>query len=226
MEEYLTNLKAFKTLIESYTIADLESMIYDIKVKPSGACCYPAVQTLFSLMELIGKLTVSNTTDESAFIATFTRLGNKYNNRSLATNLYNYFRHGIAHNSLAKGGVRVKKSNDKVFHLSDNGNNIDIRILFEDFIPIFNDIFNNQLQQKNYIPEYEKRLRDVFKELKIDWITDTQRWGGLDISADYTRTDVTTSSGTQLPTTKNSGASVTKLKSNNERGRHLPGVLA
>jgi hypothetical protein len=217
MNEYLINLKAFKTLIESYTIADLKSMIYDIKAKPSGACCYPAVQALFSLMELIGKLIAPNTMAEQAFVATFTKLADKYKNQALATKLYSYFRHGIAHNSLAKGGVRVKKLGDSAFHLSENGNNIDIKILFEDFIPIFNDIFDNQLQNGNYILEYERRLRSVFKELKIDWINSTQQWGGLDVSADYTRTDVSTSSGMQLPKAQDSGASVTELKLNNRK---------
>jgi len=42
MNEYLINLKAFKNLTESYTIADLKSMIFDIEDKPSGGCCYPA----------------------------------------------------------------------------------------------------------------------------------------------------------------------------------------
>lgn len=214
MSEYPTNLKAFKDLIESYTIADLKSMIYDIKDKSSGGCCYPAVQTLFSLMELIGKLISPNTSDEKAFIATFTQLGTSYNDETLATKLYEYFRHGIAHNSLAKGGVQVKKTGDKTFHFSDYGNNIDIRILFEDFIPVFNDVFDNQLQQVNYVSEYEGRLRDVFRELKIEWIVDVKQWGGLDISADYTRTDVTTPSGIRLPEALKSGPSVTKLKPN------------
>jgi len=211
MSDYLTNLKAFKDLIESYTIADLKSMIYDIEVKPSGSCCYPAVQTLFSLMELIGKLITPDATDEKAFVATFIRLGVSYNDKTMATKLYEYFRHGIVHNALAKGGVQVKKSNDRAFHLSNNGNNIDIRILLEDFIPLFRDIFDSQLQQKGYITEYEKRLKDVFRELKIEWITNSQQWGGLEISADYTRTDVTTPSGTRLPTSQKSGPSVTRL---------------
>jgi len=210
MSEYLANLQAFKDLIERYTIADLKSMIYDIEVKPSGSCCYPAVQTLFSLMELIGKLITPHVTDEKAFLATFIRLGARYNDVTLATKLYEYFRHGIAHNSLAKGGVQVKKSKDKTFHLS-NGGNIDIRILFEDFIPLFNDIFDNLLQQESYISEYEKRLGDVFTELKIEWIGGVQQWGGLDISADYTRTEVIIPSGTRLPEVKKSGPSVTKL---------------
>lgn len=201
----------FKNLIESYTIADLRSMIYDVEDKPSGGCCYPAVQTLFSLMELIGKLITPSATEENAFVATFTKLGNRYDDPVLAKKLYNYLRHGIAHNSLAKGGVKVKKSNDNAFHLSDNGNNIDIRILFEDFIPIFNDIFDQKLQNRDYISEYERRLRSVFKELKIEWIKDAQQWGGLDISADYSRTDLTTPSGTRLPQSQNSTASVTKL---------------
>lgn len=209
--KYLTNLQAFNDLVERYTIADLISMIYDIADKPSGGCCYPAVQTLFSLMELIGKLITPNTTKEKAFLATFMRLETSYNNEIMATKLYEYFRHGIVHNSLAKGSVKVKKSKDKTFHLSDSGNNIEIRILFEDFMPLFNDIFNNQLQQESYISEYEKRLRDVFKELKIEWIEEVQQWGGLDISADYTRTDVTTPSGTQLTTSQKSGPSVTQF---------------
>ena len=107
---------------------------------------------------------------------------------------------------------KVKKSNDKAFHLSNHGNNINIRILLEDFIPLFHDIFNNQLQQTSYVTEYEKRLKNVFRELKIEWITNAQQWGGLDISADYTRTDVTTPSGTRLPTSQKSGPSVTQLK--------------
>lgn len=217
MSEYLTNLQAFKDLIERYTIADLKSMIYDIEVKPSGSCCYPAVQTLFSLMELIGKLISPDDTDEKAFVATFIRLGVSYNDKTIATKLYEYFRHGIAHNSLAKGGVQVKKSKDKAFHLSNSGNNIDIRILLEDFIPLFNDIFDNQLQQESYIPEYERRLRTVFRELKIKWIEDIQQWGGLDISADYTRTDVTTPSGTQLPISQKSGSSVTQLNTDKNK---------
>lgn len=212
MSKYLTNLKAFKDLIERYTIADLKAMIYDIEVKPSGACCYPAVQTLFSLMELIGKLTAPNTSDKKAFTATFTQLGSSYNNETLATKLYEYFRQGIAHNSLAKGGVQVKKSGDKTFHLSDNGSNIDVRILFEDFMSLFNRIFDNQLRQESYTSEYERRLHDVFKELKIEWIEGVQQWGGLNISADYTRTDVTTPSGTKLPEAQKSGPSVTELR--------------
>lgn len=212
MSEYLTNLQAFKDLIERYTIADLKSMIYNIEVKPSGSCCYPAVQTLFSLMELIGKLIAPNATDEKAFVATFIRLGVSYKDATMATKLYEYFRHGIAHNSLAKGGVQVKKSRDKAFHLSNSGNNIDIRILLEDFIPLFHDIFYNQLQQEGYIPEYEKRLHNIFRELKIEWIEDKQQWGGLDISADYTRTDVTTPSGSKIPDAQKSGPSVTQLK--------------
>lgn len=210
MDEYLTNLKAFKELIEGYTIADLKSMI-DIQEKPSGSCCYPAVQTLFSLLELIGKL-ISPSNGEEAFTATFTKMGNKYSDEIVARKLYQYFRHGIAHTSLAKGGVKVKKSGDRSFNLSDNGMNIDIKIIFENFLPMFNEIFDNQLQSVKYISEYEERLRDIFIELKIQWITDRNKWGGLDISADYTRTDVTTTSGTKLPVVRCSGASTTQIK--------------
>ena len=84
MSEYLTNLKAFKNLIESYTIADLKSMVYE--VGDSGGCCYPAIQTLFSLMELIGKL-ISPDTCEKAFASTFTMLGKDYN-VDMAAKLY------------------------------------------------------------------------------------------------------------------------------------------
>ncbi|MBU1152205.1 hypothetical protein KJ632_05275 [Patescibacteria group bacterium] len=214
MSEYLTNLNAFKELIESYTIADLKSMIYEIEEKSSGGCCYPAVQTLFSLMELIGKLITPNITEEDAFVTTFIKLGDKYNDPVMAARLYNDFRHGIAHNSLAKGGVKVNKkprAEDNNFHLSDDGQNLNVLILFEDFEPFFRDTFGKQLQQDNYIAEYAGRLRDVFSELNINWLKTTQQWGGLDISANYTRTDVPPS-GTRLPLTPQSTAPTTKLK--------------
>ena len=63
----------------------------------------------------------------------------------LANKLYSLFRHGIAHNSLAKGGVFVNKTGDPAFHLSDNGNNLDIKIMFEDFKKTYDGLFSSYL---------------------------------------------------------------------------------
>lgn len=213
----LKNLDAFKDLIECYTVADLRSMVYDIPIKKSGGCCYPAVQTLFSLMEMLGKLLRQNTSTRGvgAFTLVFTRLGRQYNDEDLARRLYNYFRHGIAHNSLARAGVSVKKSGDRTFHLSDNGNNIDVRVLFEDFEPFFYESFDTTLRNPSHISQYEQNLRDVFTELQIPWQQQYQvAEGDLDLSANYTRT---TTSGTRLPKTPSSGASVTQLSTGESR---------
>lgn len=197
MNEYMANLDAFKDLIERYTIADLQSMIYVVADTPSGGCCYPAVLTLFSLMEMLGRILDQRVKYESAFLRVFTRLGSQYT-EELGSRLYDNFRYGIAHTSLAKSGVAVKKSGDRAFHLSNNGNNIDIRILFEDFLTYFNKLFGYELKDQKFIPQYAENLQDIFSELKLAWSNDsrlTVAEGGLDVSANYTRS---TASGTNL----------------------------
>lgn len=185
---YQKNLVLFKDLIGRYTIADLRSMIYDVKVSDSGACCYPAVQTLFSLMEFLGGLLRHGVTYEAAFLIVFTELGPKYT-ESIGSKLYKYFRDGIAHTSLAKYGVAVKKTGDTTFHLADKGNNIDIRIMFEDFLKIFNNIFDVKLKIPKMETYYERNLKDLFMSLHLPWLPLAS--GGLEVSADYTRTYTT-----------------------------------
>lgn len=199
MTMYQQKLSLFKDLIERYTIADLTSMIYAVEIKDSGACCYPAVQTLFSLMELLGRLLKHNVKDTEAFLVVFTQLGPKYT-KETGTKLYDYFRNGIAHTSLAKAGVAVKKTGDSNFHLSNEGNDIDIRIMFEDFLKVFNDIFETKLKIPRMESYYETNLKDLFSSLHIPW--EPVASGDLDVSADFTRTY----------TTPNSNASTTSFK--------------
>lgn len=204
MNTYLKNLSEFKKLIELYTIADLKSMIYDVEDKASGGCCYPAVQTLFSLMEMIGKLSKQNISNENAFVHAFVKLGSNYNNKKLARRLYTYFRGGIAHTSLARSGVQVKKSGDTEFHLSNKGNNLDARVMFEEFLTLFNRVFDKELQEPKYTILYENNLKDVFKDLKLRWLSKNRLGDQTDFR--------TTISGTMLPTAKVSGPSTTTLK--------------
>jgi len=185
MSLYLQNLKAFGDLIERYTIADLRSMINDIEIKDSGSCCYPAVQTLFSLMEMLGRLGKHNVSDSESFCSIFTKLGKKYS-KETGRYLYEYFRNGIAHTSLAKAGVAVKKEGDKNFHLSNDGKNLDIRIMFGDFMDFFSRFFNRELKKPKRQAYYENNLKDLFKQLNLSWTP--VAIGGLDISADYSRT--------------------------------------
>src|SRR3972149_9563014 len=103
MTEYEHNLQALKRLIDKYIIADLTTMIDSVPVSESGACCYPAVQTLISLMELLGKICRHDVEYDKSFKYVLNRMGGKYQAVGLAEKLYSLFRHGIAHNSLAKG---------------------------------------------------------------------------------------------------------------------------
>lgn len=197
MNEYVENIDAFKDLVERYTIADLRSMIYGVADTPSGGCCYPAVLTLFSLMEMLGRILDQRVKYERAFLRVFTRLGSQYT-EELGSRLYNYFRIGIAHTSLAKSGVKVKKSGDRVFHLSNGGNNIDIRILFEDFLVYFDVLFERELKDQKFTPQFAKNLHGIFRDLKLAWGDDprfTIAEGDLDVSANYTQSTV---SGTNL----------------------------
>ncbi len=164
---YLVNLKGFKNLIEQYTIADLETMIR-IKDCPSGACSYPAVQTLISLMEILGKIIDPFIDYQCAFTVTFNKLGEKYNKNGLAGFVYKHFRHGIAHSSLAKGGVFVKKSGDKNFHLAKNGQYLDIKIMFEDYMEFHEKFFNELMDKNNYL-KFSNNLKKVFEQLDIEW---------------------------------------------------------
>lgn len=195
MTLYLQNLKSFKDLVNRYTIADLKSMIYDIKIKDSGSCCYPAVQTVFSLMELLGRLRKQNVSYEESFCSIFVKLGSSYT-ESVGKYLYEYFRNGIAHTSLAKAGVSVKKKGDKNFHLSNDGKNLDIRVMFEDFMVFYSEFFDKEVispERQNY---YESNLKDLFKQLNLSW-TPTAT-GDLNVSADYTRTYVSLPSTTDV----------------------------
>lgn len=200
MTRFQQNLRAFKDLIERYTIADLKSMIYDVEIKNSGACCYPAVQTLFSLMELLGRLRRQNVSDQESFCSIFVKLGSDYS-KSIGKYLYEYFRNGIAHTSLAKAGVWVKKEGDKNFHLSNEGKNIDIKIMFQDFLVFFNKFFDQELVKSEKQSYYEANLKDLFKQLNLSWIPTAT--GDLDVSADYSRTYVSLSSTTKVTSFSN-----------------------
>lgn len=193
MNKYKQNLTLFKDLIERYTIADLKSMIYDVKIKDSGSCCYPAVQTLFSLMELLGRLLKHGVNNTEAFIVVFNYLGLEYT-KEIGIKLYDYFRNGIAHTSLAKSGVAVKKVGDRKFHLSNNGNRIDIKLMFEDFLLKFSEIFESKLKDSKLESYYETNLKDLFTSLHINW--EPMATGDLDVSADYTRTYISNASTT------------------------------
>lgn len=170
MSKFEHNLKAFKELLDKYTIADLKTMIYEVPNKDSGGCCYPAIQTLISLMELLGKICRHDLQKEMAFGYVLQKMGLEYQFSGLAANLYNFFRHGIAHNSLAKGGVFVKKTGDRKFHLSNNGNNIDVRIMFEDFENMYNQLFNQEFLEVSKQGYYEQNLKKIFKELNLPWL--------------------------------------------------------
>lgn len=195
MNRYQQNLTLFKDLITRYTIADLKSMIYDVEIKDSGACCYPAVQTLFSLMELLGRLLKHSVKDAEAFIVVFNYLGPQYT-KEIGIKLYDYFRNGIAHTSLAKSGVAVKKAGDRKFHLSNTGNHIDIKLMFEDFLIKFGEIFESKLKDTKLESYYETNLKDLFTSLHIPW--EPVATGDLDVSADYTRTYISNASTTTL----------------------------
>lgn len=170
MNEYRHNLRALKKLIDRYTIADLKTMIYDVPIKDSGGCCYPAVQTLISLMELIGKICRHNLKEKDSFEYILQKMGMKYQQKDLANNLYNFFRQGIAHNSLAKGGVFVKKDGDTKFHLTNSWNNVDVRIMFEDFKQIYTQLFDKDLLESSKQGYYQKNLEKVLKELNLPWL--------------------------------------------------------
>lgn len=195
MTRYEQNLMLFKDLIERYTIADLKSMIYSVEIKASGACCYPAVQTLFSLMELLGRLLKHGVKNTEAFIVVFNYLGSEYT-EEIGIKLYDYFRNGIAHTSLAKSGVAVKKTGDRKFHLSNNGNHIDIKLMFEDFLIILSEIFDSKLKDPKLESYYETNLKDLFTSLHINW--EPVATGDLDVSADYSRTYISNASTTAL----------------------------
>jgi len=167
--EYEYNLVQLKTLIDAYTIADLKSMIYGIPVSPSGACCYPAIQTLVSLMELLGKI-CTNEQGKDAFKNIIFRLGERYQKEELVNDLYEHFRHGIAHSSLAKGKVLIKKDGDTNYHLCNNV--IDVKIIFEDFLPIYESLFSQYLLDSKKGSFYEENLRTIFRGLNYPWITD------------------------------------------------------
>lgn len=166
--EYEHNLKALKALIDQYTIADLKSMIYNIPVSQSGACCYPAMQTLISLMELIGKL-LKNEEGQEAIRAILEEMGSPYTQGGLSKTLYDAFRHGIAHTSLAKGGVAIRKDGDKEWHLSSKGR-IDVRIFFEDFIKIYENLFEAKLRSPSSVDFHSSNLRKILKGLRTRWL--------------------------------------------------------
>lgn len=174
MSKYEHNQKAFKELLDKYTVADLESMIYQVPEKASGACCYPAIQTLISLMEMIGKL-LRRSEGEIAIKNVLDEMGGKYQSTGNFEHvLYDLFRNGIAHNSLAKGGVFIRKSGaDDGFHLSNNGKNIDVKIFFEDFKKTYENLFNTKLKLKRYQSYYETNLRKVLSELKVPWLDES-----------------------------------------------------
>lgn len=195
MNLFLQNLRSFKDLIERYTIADLKSMIYDVEIKNSGSCCYPAVQTLFSLMELLGRLRRGNINGQESFCSFFIKLGPNYSER-IGNYLYDYFRNGIAHSSLAKAGVQVKKEGNKDFHLSNEGKNIDIKVMFEDFLVFFNNFFDQETLSSKEQLYFEDNLKNLFKQLKLSWIPTAT--GDLDISADYSRTYISLPSTTKI----------------------------
>lgn len=195
MTRYEQNLILFKDLIERYTIADLKSMIYGVEIKGSGACCYPAVQTLFSLMGLLGRLLRHGVKNTEAFIVVFNYLGLEYS-KEIGIKLYDYFRNGIAHTSLAKSGVAVKKVGDRKFHLSNNGNHVDIKLMFEDFLIKLSEIFESKLKDPKLESYYETNLKDLFTSLHINW--EPVATGDLDVSADYSRTYISNASTTAL----------------------------
>lgn len=170
-DEYEYNLLQLKRIIDEYTIADLNSMIYTIPISKSGACCYPAIQTLISLMELLGRI-INGKEKYEAFYEILKRLGDKYNNDDIAKKLYGDFRHGIAHNSLAKGRVLIKKDGNNKLHLQNNVI-VDIKIMFNDFLNIYESLFNadNLMNPKQRI-FYERNLRKVFTALNYAWILD------------------------------------------------------
>ena len=175
MNEYKNNLKAFKDLLDKYTIADLESMINHIPVKESGACCYPAIQTIISMMEMLGKL-IRDKEGIEAINVILTEMGSKYSSIiGLDQILYDLFRNGIAHNSLAKAGVFVRKSGtDDGFHLSNNGKNIDVKLFFNDFKTVYEELFTGKLIDSNSETYYERNLKKVLSELGINWEGDRQ----------------------------------------------------
>lgn len=174
LDQYEFNLQELKNLIDEYTIADIESMIYEIPVKKSGACCYPAVQTLVALMELLGSLATSKR-EESAFKELLSRLGASYQNEKVSTKLYKSFRHGIAHSSLAYGGVLIKKDGKKYPNLKHPEQVIDIRKMFEDFLPVYNKLFSKDLREPESRSFYASKLRKVYKSLNLPWLKDQSK---------------------------------------------------
>lgn len=170
MNQYEHNLGALKELLDKYTIADLKSMIYDIPVKESGGCCYPAIQLLISLMELLGKVIKHDIKEFAAFEYVLYQLGEDYKNPELAKNLYEMFRHGIAHTALAKGGFSINKIGDRRAHLFKSGKHIDVRVMFEDFLIYYNKIFNEILPEKKLENYYEGNLKRVFSGQNFPWL--------------------------------------------------------
>lgn len=170
MNQYEHNLVRFKELIDKYTIADLKTMIYSVSVSESGACCYPAIQTLISVMEMLGRICRHDLKEEESFGFILSKLGQQYNDPEVKTRLYKMFRHGIAHSSLAKGGVFINKRGDSNFHLANNKNYFDIRIMFEDFIKAYDDLFNKELLDPQKQTYYEENLKQVLKSLNLPWL--------------------------------------------------------
>ncbi len=168
--EYEHNLVEFRRLLDSYTIADLKRMVYDIPVSASGACCYPAVQSLIALLETLGVL-LEGRRDGDAFISAFRRLGGKYDDKKLAGKIYDAFRHGIAHSTLARADVLIKKDGRSYSGFEHPEGLIDVKIFLEDFLPVYEKVFSETLMSPNVRSYYERRLRKVFKSLKLPWLT-------------------------------------------------------
>lgn len=169
MSRYVHNLTAFKDLLDMYTMADLETMIYKIPNSNSGACGYPALQTLISVMEMLGRLCCGKT-DQPAYSYIHKRLAPKYDSDEIVENVYQQFRHGIAHSSLAKGGVVLKKDGDANFHLTENGKNIDVRIMLNDFKKFYEKLFSADLLDVSRQAYYESNLKQIFKQLNLKWL--------------------------------------------------------
>lgn len=145
-------------------------MIYSVPASDSGACCYPAIQTLISVMEMLGRICRHDLKEEESFGYILSKLGQQYNDSDFKIKLYELFRHGIAHSSLAKGGVFINKQGDNTFHLADNKNYIDIKIMFEDFIKVYNELFNKELLEPKKQTYYEGNLKQVLRSLHLPWL--------------------------------------------------------
>lgn len=209
-DNYLLNLKGFFDLIERYTIADLKTMIYDVPNKDSGGCCYPAVQTLVSLMELLGKLLDSSKKERNAFTLIFERLGDEYRKNGLAGEIYSSYRSHIAHNSLSKGGVYTSKSGDGNFHLKKHGQQLDVRIFFEDFIAFLPD-FIKELSNEQQYNNFTTNLKQVFSSLNLKWQTGTKFSKEIKEQMDRAMMASTLASTSQIKTTV-SGTSTSEIR--------------